>query len=175
MKLRVNLSHDELRQAAYAGLERRLSAMGGRRREMSAYRTYRYESHIQAAIGEYAVAKAFQLDWIGPNLELTSRKADVGELEVRTILHDDGHLIEKARDVPHQKLVLTRVQDHEVLILGWATAQVIRDQGRYIKAIGRHGLQGDQLFGLDDIGYPVHLGRQVMRYDPRHEDRFRAD
>lgn len=167
MKIAVRLTLDELHEAATAGMNRRIGAIERRRRNAAPSHTatnlYEWEQHVRGAIAEYAVCKAFGMPFSGFVDAGIRQLADAGPLEVRTIMKPDATLVAKAKDVDHQKLVLTLVKDDRVLIPGWSTAGVVREFG-WANQWGTHSLAQQDLYRMDEIGLPIQWSQHVREY-----------
>ena len=75
------------------------------------------------AVAEYAVAKAFDLYWQPTtNQSLADLRGDVGEWQVRSTSHRDGHLFLHPND-KDANYILAVVKDNRVLLAGWISKQ----------------------------------------------------
>lgn len=92
------------------------------------------ESHRLGALGEIAFARFLGVPWKCHPGDIKG-KPDVGGYEVRTIPSNSKWLYLKAKqnDRPATRVVLVALLHHETaaLVLGWLTAQEIRDLGKW--------------------------------------------
>ncbi|HEU4975274.1 MAG TPA: hypothetical protein VFT50_09310 [Baekduia sp.] len=120
--MRVELTADECRAAAYAGIHRRLDCIARGRTEIhgaAAGGDY-WTIDIEAAAGELAVAKALGVFWVGDTDPITDRHGgDVAGLQVRHTRRPDGSLILHDRDHDHHVFVLVVGAMPAFTIPGW--------------------------------------------------------
>lgn len=84
-------------------------------------RVTNYDENLYGCKGELAVAKALSLYWQGMDSLLEADRAgDVGEYQVKSTLHNDGHLIFQECHKMGQKTVLAIVGTNKVRLAGWA-------------------------------------------------------
>lgn len=176
MKILVTLTDDQLEQAATAGALRRVSAIVNRRTHYSIDPekwSSHWESDIRAAIAEMGVCTAFGFDFTGYRQasrgdRALGRLADAGPFEVRTTMKPDGPLCASAKNVDHQIIIKTHVQDHQVVIDGWATAGEIRAWG--YKRGAQYCLDEDELHSMSTFAWPVIASDRVVPVRPRTRD-----
>ena len=156
MKILVTLTQEELEEAAIAGTRRQLLYIANKRSWSNSLgkNPRLWESNIQAAIAEMAVCIAFDQDFSGYVERGIGQCRDAGPLEVRTVAVKGYGLFAKPTDVPHQKIILTSVQDHQVILEGWATAEEIRTYGTPVYK-GMPVLFPDELHPVATIGLPL--------------------
>lgn len=121
MKVLVVLTKEELRAAAHGGVNRRIRAIERRRTPNQSERPDHeqnwWQTDINGAIGEYAVAKAFGQQWV--DLEDDRNGKDVLDYQVRTIENPKGGLKVRRHDASLDKYILAQVSKNKVLIHGW--------------------------------------------------------
>jgi hypothetical protein len=126
--VRVFLTPQEHQEACYGGVNRRLRALTLHRAPNQPERKYHeqnwFQTSISGVVAEYAVAKAFGLQW--EDLTEDPNGFDVLNYQVRSSENPDGLLKVRRRDNPDHKFIFARVRNNEVRIHGWSTgAQVI--------------------------------------------------
>lgn len=107
-----------------ASAAQRLDAATTYRRSM----VERVTEEITGAAGEMAVAK-----WSGrffvPSVNTYHRVPDcLGDVEVRSTRHSDGHLIVRDNDAPDRRYVLAIIGDDSVRLAGWIVGTEARRQ-----------------------------------------------
>ena len=119
----VKLNRQELRAAAYAGVERRLNGVGKKRPQLygAEERKSEWQIDIVGAIAEYAVSKYLNVYWEpATNTErLSDLLGDVGAYQVRSTSWPQGCLLIHPRDKPNAVFILATVNDHIVTLQGW--------------------------------------------------------
>ena len=79
-----------------------------------------YDENLYGCKGEMATAKALNLYWSGFDTRIESdRQGDVGEYQVKSTVHKDGHLIFQQTHKMGQKTVLAIVGINKVRLAGW--------------------------------------------------------
>lgn len=167
MKLSVRLTPDQLTEATLAGVHRRLDAITKHRTHAQAGtrpgNVYHWEQHIRSAIAEYAACLAFGYTFSGHVENGIRRLNDAGPLEIRTTMNPDGPLSVKSKDLDHQPVVLTKVKDDRVLLVGWCTAGQVREHG-WANEWGGHSIAQHDLLGIEELGIEIHWSDQVREY-----------
>lgn len=135
--LTVELTAEEIEYAAETGLSLRKHCFKNKGRDRKPLNKNKKDelATIEGAIGEYAVAKAFGIEW-DPQfftkekfLDKSKRNPDVGAVEVRTSFLPFSDLKIQKSDNPDLKFIL--VLGHElpkVHIVGWAFARDAQKQ-----------------------------------------------
>lgn len=157
MKILVRLTPDEVRRAAYGGVDRRISAMldgrRGRRHENIPFeRQQWWQTTIIGALGELAVAKALGHDWDPTIGRIDS--ADVGRYQVRATEAEDPKLRVRLHDKLTDTFILAQVRGHRVTLHGWAPGQYVRDHGRE-EFPNVWSIPAGHLFALQDLNTEI--------------------
>ena len=117
--MKVVLSPAELRYAALAGVDRRLSAMQNARRDRYGEPAHNlWGEDIEACAGELAVAKLVGAYWIP--VARSPTPGDVGSWEVRTTWRPDGSLIVHEGDADEAVFVLATGTSPTFDVTFWA-------------------------------------------------------
>lgn len=166
MKVLVILSSDELRAAAYGGVNRNIRAMEKHRKPNQAERPdheqHWWQTNIAGAIGEYAVAKALGQQWV--DLEEDPNGKDVLDYQVRTIENPAGGLKVRRRDNPLDKFILAQVKKNRVLIHGWMPGhQVIAHDHEIFPDCWT--IPTPQLYPMADLVHPIEWSETVKPYE----------
>lgn len=156
----VTLTEAELERACDAGIKRRISAMKDGRRsthpETPDHKQAWWQSHIVGAIGELAVAKAFDTDW-DPTVGRIDAK-DVLDYEVRTTELPEPKLRVRAHNDLRSRYILCSYKTNKVLIQGWQI-------GTNVQKLGREEYDGVWICGVDEL-YSIHdLGPDIVLRD----------
>lgn len=117
--MKVTLNPDEILQAALVGVKRNINAIGrGNFQVNKPDQNKLWQSHIEGAMGEMAVAKVANKFWSTG----TKDDSDIGEWEVRTT-HANGILVIRQRDVDKGKanktFILVRGSYGNYDVVGW--------------------------------------------------------
>lgn len=118
----ITLNRQELRAAAYAGIERRLSGIAKQR---PAYygadnRHNEWQIDVIGSIAEYAVAKHLNIYWEpATNQPLADLPGDVGTYQVRSTCWPNGQLIIHQRDKANVPYILAIVNNNTITLKGW--------------------------------------------------------
>lgn len=167
-RLLVTLTKDEMRTAAHWGIERRLHAMEAGRRsthpETPDHLQRWYQSEIVGALGEYAVAKAFGVEW-DPTIGRVNAH-DVLDYEVRTTEQPRPVLRYRIHNDPVNKYILCQSRGNQVLIHGWLPGQTIKDLG-YMEYDDVYIASPDQLYSIFDLPVDIVTNDTVRLYRPR--------
>lgn len=161
MKVLVTLTPAELEEAAMAGTRRQLLYITNKRSwsESLGHNPRLWESNIQAAIAEMAVCIAYAQEFSGYVERGIGQCKDAGPLEVRTVAVKGYGVFAKPNDLPHQKIILTRVHNNQVILEGWATADEIRTYGTKVYK-NMPVLYPHELHPCDMIGIPLQLSQR---------------
>ena len=166
MNLLVTLTDEELEEAAIAGTRRNLAYLQRKYGSSVGKNPRLWESNILATIAEMAVCVAFNQDFSGFVTRGIGSCRDAGPLEVRTVAVKGYGVFAKPTDLPHQQIILTRVQDNQVLLEGWATADEIRTWGTPVYN-GMKVLFPHELHPVDTIGFPIQLSPRCKFVAPK--------
>lgn len=168
MKILVTLTNEEMRAAAYGGVERRIHGITKGRRsthpETPDHKQNWWQSDIIGAIGEFAVAKALGTVW-NPTIGQVNRK-DVLDFEVRTTEQPTPLLRYRGHNDPSSKYILCSYRGNQVLIQGWLP-------GYTVKALGYSEFDNvwtagvDQLYSMADLNAEIHWSDTVVPYGKR--------
>lgn len=156
MQIVVTLNEYEMLQAAVGGCQRRISSMFKGRPQFygAGERKNYWEIDVMGAIAEYAVAKAFDLWWQPTtNQKLSELRGDVGDWQIRSTSHMDGHLFLHPND-KDANFVLAIVKDNKVLLAGWISKQ----KGIEVSELSRfdtYWVKQDYLWSMADA--PVQI------------------
>ena len=79
-----------------------------------------YDENMYGCKGEMATAKALNMYWTGFDTRIEAdRQGDVGEYQVKSTVHKDGHLIFQQTHKTGQQTVLAIVGTNKVRLAGW--------------------------------------------------------
>lgn len=165
MQVIVELDEYELAHAAMAGCQRRISSILTNRPQ--AYGADERKNHWQidiiGMIAEYAVAKAFNLHWQpATNKPLATLPGDVGDLQVRSTEHRDGHLFLHPADKDAIYMLCIVAQRH-VLITGWIDKVCGIGAGE-MKSPDTYWVPQHKLWSFEHWAYaPIHWSDTVTR------------
>jgi len=135
----ISLNRQELRAAAYAGIERRIAGIAKNRPAFYGADTRHNEWQIDVigSIAEYAVAKYLNIYWEpATNTPLADLPGDVGTYQVRSTCWPTGQLIVHERDKDHAPFILAVVENQHIHLKGWL-------YGSEAKQIGEQRDHGD--------------------------------
>ena len=108
-----------------------------------ASRETNYDENLYGCKGELALAKALKVDYQGfDKLREVDRQGDVSDYQVKSTLHNDGHLIFQQQHRMGKQTVLAIVGTNKVRLAGWLhfdTAKTIVASGT-----GRKEWRNDQ-------------------------------
>lgn len=113
------LSFNEIRYAAYHGLDRRMSAMEKGRNRYGQPHTPTWDDEVESSIAEYAFSKYKGLPWTGL---IDVSEPDCGDEDVRHTVHLKGYLAiyERNDEKSERPLVLMDGRAPCYRIIGWA-------------------------------------------------------
>lgn len=129
MSVQVVLTPGECRIAAYTGVNRRLEAMAASRVEVygkAAGGAY-WETDLEAAAAELALAKALGVHWCGmdgPDKDT----GDVAGAQVRHTKRENGSLICHDRDADDHRFVLVTGSMPAFTVRGWILGGDAKDK-----------------------------------------------
>lgn len=119
--MRVDLTHEEIRRWAYAGVDRRVSAMQHNRKGAHGFnRSDFWQLDVEGLLAEAAVAKAMGV-WYAPITgSLDTHEGDVrAGVQVRSTKYLTGSLLIHDSDPDHDKFVLVTGQNGAYNLAGW--------------------------------------------------------
>jgi hypothetical protein len=167
MKVIVTLTPSELEKAAYGGVNRRIRAMKIKRKpnqqERPEWEQKWWQSDIIGAIGEFAVSKAFGLDW--EDLTEDDNGKDVLDYQVRTIENPRAGLRVRSHDLTDDIFILAEVNRNRVLIHGYSTGAIVRDHA-WEEFPRCFTLPKEQLFSITDLAHPIEWSDTVAPQRP---------
>lgn len=164
--LKVTLTLDELRAAAYAGVDRRISAKQRNRPETLNFVAdhLKFGKDIIGAIAEQAVAKATQQYWGGAVTEgFAKLQGDVGQLQVRASATRNDLYI-RAKDKDEARFIQCRVDEQTVYILGYLTGLHGRELGHDM-GDNSFKVNAADLMPIGLLGVPFYLCDTVEIYN----------
>lgn len=167
MRVLVTLTPEELETAALGGVRRRINGITMGRRsthpETPDHEQNWWESHVVGSIGEYAVAKALDVEW-RPTVGQVDQK-DVGEYEVRTTQLPKPLLRYREHNDPNSIYVLCSYRGNQVLIQGWLTGNSIKQLGKE-EFNGVWVAQPGELYSVADLNTEIVWSDTVRPYSP---------
>lgn len=168
MKVLVTLTNDEMRTAAYGGVERRIHGITKGRRsthpETPDHKQNWWQSEVIGAFGEFAVSKALGVDW-SPTVGHVNRK-DVLDFEVRTTEQPTPLLRYRGHNDPSSKYILCSSRGNQILIQGWLPGYTVRNLG-YMEFDNVWTAGVDQLYSMADLNAEIHWSDTVVPYGKR--------
>jgi hypothetical protein len=120
--LRVTLTWPEVSMGAAVGMRRHMSALSKGLKDKHGYDGDGWGPHIEGALGEMAVAKAFGVYWDG-SVD-TFKLPDLPGIQVRTRPKHDYDLIIRDTDSPEDTYVLVTGTAPSYRVVGWIDGQV---------------------------------------------------
>jgi len=148
----IVLNRQELRSAAYSGVERRLN---GIERNLPAMygrdlRKTEWQNDVVGAIAEYAVAKYLNVCWnpATNNVALKDLPGDVGTYQVRSTTWPNGCLLIQESDKDEAPFILAVVNDRSVTLKGWVYGHEGKTIGD-LKEYGTRWVKQEQLHSMD--------------------------
>jgi hypothetical protein len=141
--IEVSLSWFEVEMAAFVGVRRRIeAAFRQERRDLQAAPneiepSSNWQTHVEGAIGEYAVAKALHRHWSG-SINTYHVGGDVGMVQVRTRSRHGYELIVRPRDRDNDYFVLVTGLAPKFRIQGWIRGADAK-QASWLRDYGEHG------------------------------------
>ena len=158
MKVRVNLTWDELDYAAKAGVNRNVRAMQKNRTpnqiERPEWEQNWWQTNIIGCIGELAVAKMFGCQWVDTEYDVNGK--DVLDYQVRTIENPSASLRVRSRDALTDTFILAQVKKRSVLIHGYSTGQYVRQFG-FEEFPHCWSIPKEELWSVADLAHPVEF------------------
>lgn len=135
----VTLSSAELREAAGAGIERRISALEKKRKGAHGFnRDYEaWSIDIEAIAAEMAVAKALGFAFNPVVDALDTVQGDVAGMQVRSTKYESGHLLLHESDDARHIFILAVGLAPTFTLAGWTTPKVSRTPERWRVEKGR--------------------------------------
>jgi hypothetical protein len=107
--IETTLTWPQVALGAQAGCMRYILALRYGRPELDGDKDLKWESHINGALGEMAVAQHLDCFWDPVWREIDRTRADVGRFHVRSTTARPGHLILHPRDPDDGRFYLVRL------------------------------------------------------------------
>lgn len=128
----VHFAWSEVQAGAYVGVQRQLRALARNRQPSPGERAKDLQDqwgyHIEAAVGELALAKHLNVYWSDtPNLDTR----DVGSYHVRHSCHADGHLLIYPEDAPGGVYVFVIGSGRVRNVAGWVYGHEAKERGKW--------------------------------------------
>jgi hypothetical protein len=118
----IKLTRQEMRTAAYTGVERNLHALSKNLVNLygATERKTEWQNDVVGAIGEYALAKFLNVYW-NPAIDtnLNDLPGDVGMYQVRSTGWPNGCLLMHPSDNDQAPFILAVVEGNTVTLKGW--------------------------------------------------------
>ena len=136
----IKLTRQEMRTAAYTGVERNLHALGKNLTNLygASERKTEWQNNVVGAIGEYALAKYLNMYWNpAVDVDLDALPGDVGTYQIRTTGWPQGCLLIRPKDKMEAPFVLAVIESNIVTFKGWLygfeskTVGELRDNDTY--------------------------------------------
>lgn len=169
IRVLVNLTREELRTAAIGGIDRALDGAEKRRRsnhpETPDWKQRWFHSHTVGAIGEFAVAKAFDIEWDATVGRVD--RPDVGNWEVKTTDLPVPKLRYWDHKDPTRLFVLAsyKYRTGQVLIQGWLPGAAIKALNQLERDGRVYTATVDQLHNVTDLPGDIQWGDAVRIYE----------
>ena len=149
----IKLTRQEMRTAAYTGVERNLHALSKNLTNLygAPQRKTEWQNDVVGAIGEYAVAKFLNVYW-NPAVEinLTDLPGDVGIYQVRTTGWPQGCLLMHPTDKDEAPFILAVVERNTVTLKGWLYGYEGKTLGE-LKEYDTYWVTQDKLHPIDRL------------------------
>jgi hypothetical protein len=120
----IQLTSPEIYIASQIGVMRNVAShqrnLPRGNRDAEANNDHQWETDINGALAELAVAKAYGVYW-NPSVNV-GKAADVGVIQVRSNTRKNGHLIIRKSDKDHEPFMLVICQNPVFHIVGWMIA-----------------------------------------------------
>jgi hypothetical protein len=156
VKVKVVLTDGELKEAAMAGVERRIRAMQRNlkpnQRDRPEWEQKWWQSDVIGAIGEYALSKAFGQDHEFTDWDTNGK--DVLQYQVRTIENPDAGLRVRRHDNPLDTFILAQVHRNKVLLHGYATGTQVFNKG-WERFPDCFEYPVEELYSMNDLAVPI--------------------
>lgn len=121
----IKLTHPEIYIASDIGVIRNVAShqreLPRGNRDAEANNDHQWETDINGALAEIAVAKAYGVYW-NPSVNV-GKAADVGIIQVRSNTRKNGHLIIRKSDKDDEPFMLVICQNPEFHLVGWMYAK----------------------------------------------------
>lgn len=167
MRVLVELTPAEVRNAAHAGCERRIRAMSKRRAPrqdgIPDHKQAWWQSDIVGCLGEAGVCKAFGLDFV--DLENDRGGFDVYRYQVRSTESPTTGLRVRSTDSLSDTFILAEVRRNFVLIHGYQTGWYVRQHG-HREFENCSTLAREELYSITDLAEPIEWSTFVRPYEP---------
>jgi len=140
----VTLENHEVLFAAQVGISRRVKSMARERNTHNAIKNPNYGWHIdvEAACAEMAFAKFLDVYW-DASVD-TFKRADVGDVQVRSTSYDSGSLVFRNGDNIDDKFALVTGRCPDFNVRGWAFGMTI--------CVGKYAVTEDK---KEKMGWPL--------------------
>ena len=147
---------DEIRRWAYAGVDRRVSAMiAGRKGAHGFNRDDFWQLDLEGLLAEAAVAKHLGVHFSPVTGALDTASGDVGDtgLQVRSTKHTNGSLIIHESDDDHHKFILVTGSQGRYDVRGWCVAREVKlkEYWKVYKTRGSFWVPQSALRSMDEL------------------------
>ena len=167
MKVIVTLSKQELEFAAYAGVNRHIRALQRQRKprqdNIPEHQQNWWQSDIIGVIGEFAVAKAFGIEWLDLPDDINGK--DVLDYQVRATENPRAGLRVRIRDSANDIFILTEIKRNKALIHGYSTGEIVKATGK-LEFEGCWTLGNNELYQVTDLPHPIEWSDDVQPKTP---------
>jgi hypothetical protein len=165
VKVVVKLSKEELEFAAYAGVNRHIRALQRQRKprqdNIPEHHQNWWQSDIIGVIGEFAVSKAFGVEWL--DLPDDPNGKDVLDYQVRATENPKAGLRVRVRDTNTDTFILALCKRNKVLIHGYSTGTIVKSTGNQ-EFDGCWTLDNKSLYSVTDLAHPIEWSDTVTPY-----------
>lgn len=127
----IKLTEYEMHYAAHLGVARHIASLRDGRKDNHGFKGDPWDTDIEGACGELAVAKAFKMYWT-PTIN-TFSAMDVGNYQVRKTAYPDGHLIIRPSDDDQHQFVLTTGQAPDIIVHGWILGRDAKKHDEWVR------------------------------------------
>lgn len=129
----VTLTNPEIYVASQIGVMRNVAShqrnLPRTNRSAEYNNDHQWETDINGALSEMAVAKAFGVYW-NPTVNV-GKLADVGKIQVRSNTRKNGHLIIRKRDSDDEVFMLVLCNNPDFTLAGWIWSKDAKIQEFY--------------------------------------------
>lgn len=138
----VTLTHPEIYLASQIGVMRNVASHQRKlprgNRGAEANNDHQWETDINGALAEMAVAKAYGVFW-NPTVNV-GKTADVGIIQVRSNTRLNGHLIIRASDKDTEPFMLVICQNPVFHVVGWMMASEAKSP-KFYRPENKYGVE----------------------------------
>lgn len=149
----IKLTRQEMRTAAYTGVERNLSALVNKLPTSygATERKTEWQNHVVGAIAEYAVAKFLNVYW-NPAVDINFQEliGDVQNYQVRATTWPQGCLLLHPKDKDEAPFILAVIESNIVTLKGWLYGYEGKAIGE-IKEFGTYWVSQNKLHPMDRL------------------------